>query len=229
MGRSAEVGGKARLRAHLPGGETITSVYDYQFVAGQRAGVRFELGVEADVPAILAQRPDMVVLATGATMYVPQWIPREIAEDGLVPDFHAALWELVRHTQKQPGTAVVYDMDHTEGTYAGIELLARLFDRTVVVTPRESITREVSVVARQGILRRYAHLPIEVVTLSEPVWSESFESGSLEVRNIYTDARRWIDDVAFLSYSTPRAPDIALAEPLRAAGLEVHRVGDART
>jgi len=229
MGRSAEVGGKARLRAFLPGGETITSVYDYQFVAAQRAGVRFELGIDADARAIAAKHPDIVVLATGATMYTPQWIPRDIADEGLVPDFHAALWELVRHTQKQPGTAVVYDMDHTEGTYAGIELLGQLFERTVVVTPRESITREVSVVARQGILRRYAHLPIEVMTLAEPVWSESFESGSLEVRNIYTDARRLIDDVAFLSYSTPRVPDKRLVEPLRAAGIEVHLVGDART
>ena len=227
MGRSGEVGGKARLRAHLPGGETITSVYDYQFVSAQRAGVRFELGVEADVPSILAHEPDVVVLATGATMYVPQWLPPDMAE--LVPDFHAALWDLVRYTQKQPGTAVVYDMDHTEGTYAGIELLGQLFDRTVVITPRESITREVSVVARQGILRRFAHLPIEVMTLSEPVWSESFESGSLEVRNIYTDARQYVDDVAFLSYSTPRVPDKQMTAALRDAGVEVQWVGDART
>ncbi|CAM3768560.1 NAD(P)-binding protein [Bordetella tumulicola] len=228
LGRSAEIGGKARLRAQLPGGETITSVYDYQFVAAQRAGVHFELGVEADLQTILAHRPDIVVLATGASMFVPQWIPRDIAEDGLIPDFHDALWELVRHTQKQPGTAVIYDMDHTEGTYAGIELLGRLFDRTVVVTPRESITREVSVVARQGILRRYAHLPIEGITLSEPVWSDAFESGALEIRNIYTDARQTIDDVAFLSYSTPRVPNKQLTDALRAAGLDVHLVGDAR-
>lgn len=229
LGRSSEVGGKARLRARLPGGETITSVYDYQFVQAQKAGVRFVLGVEADVDAIAALEPDTVVLATGASMYVPPWIPADIAQMQLVPDFHAALWDLVRHRSRQPGTAVVYDMDHTEGTYAGIELLGQLFERTVVLTPREGITREVSVVARQGILRRFSHLPIEVIASSEPVWSESFEAGELEYRDIYSDCRGTIANTAFLSFSTPRVPDIVLAGPLRAMGLDVRLVGDART
>ncbi|WP_295857633.1 NAD(P)-binding protein [uncultured Xylophilus sp.] len=229
LGRAGEVGGKARLRARLPGGETLTSVYDYQFVAAQKAGVRFELGVEADAAAILALRPDTVVLATGSAMYTPQWIPADVAAMGLVPDFHAALWDLVRHSGRQPGTAVVYDMDHTEGTYAGIELLGRTFDRTVVLTPREGIAREVSTVARQGILRRFSFLPIEVVPLAEPVWSESFEFGALEYRNVYSDRRATVEDVAFLSFSTPRVPDIALLQPLRDAGIDVRLVGDART
>ena len=229
LGRSSEVGGKARLRARLPGGETITSVYDYQFVQAQKAGVRFMLGAEADVDAIAALEPDIVVLATGASMYVPPWIPADIAQMQLVPDFHAALWDLVRHRSRQPGTAVVYDMDHTEGTYAGIELLGQLFERTVVLTPREGITREVSVVARQGILRRFSHLPIEVIASSEPVWSESFEAGELEYRDIYSDRRGTIANTVFLSFSTPRVPDIVLAGPLRAMGLDVRLVGDART
>lgn len=229
LGRASEVGGKARLRARLPGGETITSVYDYQFVQAQKWGVRFVLGAEADADAVAAWAPDIVVLATGAEMYVPQWIPPDIAQLRLVPDFQAALWELVRHRARQPGTAVVYDMDHTEGTYAGIELLGRLFERTVVLTPREGITREVSVVARQGILRRFSHLPIEVVASSEPVWSESFESGALEYRDIHSDRRATIADTAFLSFSTPRVPDVSLAAPLRARGFDVRLVGDART
>ena len=40
--------------------------------------------------------------------------------------------ELLRHRARQPGTAVVFDMDHTEGTYAVAELLHALFDRVVI-------------------------------------------------------------------------------------------------
>ena len=47
LGRSTEIGGAARWRALLPGGETITSIYDYQLVAAQRAGARLQLGVTA--------------------------------------------------------------------------------------------------------------------------------------------------------------------------------------
>ena len=35
-----------------------------------------------------------------------------------------------------------------------------------------------------------------------------------------------IADVAFVAYATPRLPEHALAAPLGAAGIEVHRVGD---
>jgi hypothetical protein len=35
-----------------------------------------------------------------------------------------------------------------------------------------------------------------------------------------------IPDVGFVAYSTPRVPEDALAEPLRAAGIEVHLIGD---
>ena len=37
-----------------------------------------------------------------------------------------------------------------------------------------------------------------------------------------------IEDLALLTYATPRVPDDALAAPLRAAGITVIAVGDAR-
>jgi NADPH-dependent 2,4-dienoyl-CoA reductase/sulfur reductase-like enzyme len=46
---SGEVGGKARLLATLPGGETITSIYDYQYAAALRAGAKFRLAHKASV------------------------------------------------------------------------------------------------------------------------------------------------------------------------------------
>ena len=44
-GRSSEVGGKTRLHALLPGGEALSSIYDYQHAAARReaAGVLVEL------------------------------------------------------------------------------------------------------------------------------------------------------------------------------------------
>jgi 2,4-dienoyl-CoA reductase-like NADH-dependent reductase (Old Yellow Enzyme family) len=221
---SAEVGGKARLRTHFPGGEEVSSVYDYQHAAALRAGVRFELGKRAGLDDVLALRPDVVVLATGATMAVPGWLPAEAR--GYVPDLRMAMANIVGITAHQPGTAVIYDMDHTDGTYAAAEHLRKLFDAVVVVTPRSSIASDVSLVARQGIERRMAEQGIEVRFLSEPRWSEACEDGCLEVANVYTGKAGLIRNLAFLAYSTPRAREDALAAPLRAAGIEVHLAGD---
>lgn len=228
FGRSAEVGGKAKLRALLPGGETITSTYDYQLAAAQRAGARFELGLMANIDDILALQPDAVILATGGTMHAPEWIPADILEAALVPDLQTAMEGVLKVTVRQPGAAVVYDMDHTEGTYAAVELLARLFERVVVITPRASIAQDVSLVTRQGIVRRLSELRVEIIVLTEPRWTERFEEGHLEYENVYNGDNGLIENVAFLSYATPRAANIELADSIRAAGIDMHLVGDCR-
>lgn len=228
FGRSAKVGGKAKLRALLPGGETITSTYDYQLAAAQRAGAHFELGLTANIDHILALKPDAVILATGGTMHAPEWIPADILEAALIKDLQTAMEDVLKVTVRQPGTAVVYDMDHTEGTYASVELLARLFERVVVITPRASIAQDVSLVTRQGIVRRLSGLRVEIIVLSEPRWTESFEEGHLEYENVYNRDCGLIENVAFLSYATPRAANIELENSIRAAGIDIHLVGDCR-
>jgi hypothetical protein len=226
LARAGTLGGKARLRTQLPGGEDSSSVYDYQIAASQRAAVRFEMGLDAGLDDVLRLEPDAVVLATGATMVPPPWLPPEVAREGLVPDLRTAMQDLVGLESRQAGTAVVFDMDHSEGTYAATERLAELFQRVVLITPRNSLADDTSLVTRQGIQRRLAILRVETVFLSEPVWSDAFERGEAAYRHVYSGQLSSIEDVVFLSYSTPRARNDALWLPLRDAGIEVHRVGD---
>jgi hypothetical protein len=228
LGASDAIGGKAWLREKLPGGATVSSIYDYQAVAARRAGTRFMLGRRATVADILALRPDAVILATGSTMIPPDWLPADVLAAGWVPDLRSAMPDILRHTGRQDGTVVVFDADHTEATYAAAEALRARFARAVIVTPRDTIATDVQMVTRQGILRRMAEQRIEVVTLSEPRWSDSCADGRLELVNIYNGDVRLIDDLALLTYATPRTPDDALTAPLRAAGVPVVAVGDAR-
>ena len=228
FGASGNIGGKAWLREKLPGGETVSSIYDYQTVAARRAGARIVLGQVVSAEHIIGLRPDTVILATGSTMIPPDWLPETVRQDGWVADLRSAMVEVLRHDGRQPGTAVLFDTDHTEGTYAAAEGLRMRFQRVVIVTPRDTIAADVPLVTRQGILRRMAEQRIEVVTLSEPRWSDACADGRLELVNVYNGDVRVIDDVALLTYATPRVPDDALVAPLRDAGITVIPVGDAR-
>ena len=228
FGASDHIGGKAWLRERLPGGETVSSIYDYQTVAARRAGARFVLGRAAAVEDVLASRPDVVILATGSTMIPPDWLPSSIQTEGWVPDLRAAMTEVLRHDTRQPGTAVLFDADHTEGTYAAAEALRARFDRIVIVTLRDTIATDVPMTNRQGILRRMAEQRIEVVVLSEPRWTDACAEGRLELVNVYNGDVRTIEDLALLTYATPRVPNDGLAGALRAAGVAVVAVGDAR-
>jgi 2,4-dienoyl-CoA reductase-like NADH-dependent reductase (Old Yellow Enzyme family) len=227
FGNSGEIGGKTRLRSLLPGGESILSISDYQTFAARKAGVKFELGMCATAADVLALRPDAVVLATGSTMISPKWLPRDAIET--VPDLRQAMSQVVGLTSRQAGTAVIFDMDHTEGTYAAAEFLHSRFARVVIVTPRDTIANDIAVVTRQGILRRLSEKRVEIVTLAEPRWSETFEQGKLQYANVYNGDIGIIDDVAFFAYATPRVPADGLVEPLRAAGVDVQVVGDCRS
>jgi hypothetical protein len=81
-------------------------------------------------------------------------------------------------------------------------------------------------VTHQGINRRLSAKGIEVMLLSQPLWSDAFENGELEIAHVYTGQKTVIRNVAFFAYSTPRAPEIALATPLRDAGIDVRLIGD---
>lgn len=228
FGASAELGGKTRLHAQLPGGESLSSVYDYQQVAARRAAVRFELGVQATPADVLALEPDTVLLATGSRLSFPESLPAIWSEEGLVPDLRSLVAELLDRTQRQRGTVLLYDHDHTEGTYAAAELLARLFERVVIVTPRERIAADVPLVTALGIHRRFARLGIEVRPFHQLSAESRLEDGIALLSNVYTGQLTEVEDVAVITYSTPRVPALELAAPLRAAGLEVKCIGDCR-
>lgn len=222
-------GGGTRLRALLPGGETITSIPDYQYPAALRAGAHFEFGIMATPGDVEATRPDAVVLATGAAMVAPGWLPAEIREEGFVHSLPEALVDLTMRRQAQPGTAVIYDMDHSDGVYAAAEFLNGIFEKVVIVTPRDGIAEDMWLVSRQGILRRLYQKRINVMRSSEPVWTTAFEQdGALECVNLYNGERSRVDDIAFLAYATPRAPRLSLLDPLRERDIPVHRIGDCR-
>jgi 2,4-dienoyl-CoA reductase-like NADH-dependent reductase (Old Yellow Enzyme family) len=228
FGASDRIGGKAHLREQLPGGETISSIYDYQTVAARRAGARFVLGRTVSANEIITMRPDTVILATGSSMIPPDWLPSIVQAEGWVPDLRSAMTEVLRHETRQPGTAVLFDADHTEGTYAAAEALRARFDHVVIVTPRDTIATDVAMTTRQGILRRMAEQRIEIIVLAEPRWTDACADGQLEIVNVYNGDIRALENVALITYATPRLPNDALAAPLRAAGIEVVAVGDAR-
>ena len=226
FGASERPGGKAYLHAQLPGGENVSSVYDYQEMAAAKAGATVHLGIRASVDDVLAFEPDVVVLACGATMLWPHGWPEEWRE--FVFDIREVSREMLERPEEIiDGTAVLWDQDHTLGTYAAAELLAQRFARLVVVTPRERLASDVGLVTRQGIYRRLYGMPnVEVVLLADIHAESALDEGRVSCRHVLNDSLREVGDLAMLTWSGSRAPNDQLAAPLRAEGLEVVCVGD---
>jgi hypothetical protein len=123
---------------------------------------------------------------------------------------------------------VLFDQDHTEGTYALAQVLRRLYERVVILTTRESIASDVPLVTRLGIHRRMVSLGIEIVPFAQPSEQCAFEEARIVYRNVHTGTLQTIDGVMLAVYSSPRAPRDRLLAPLRAAGLVVEPIGDCK-
>lgn len=220
-------GGKTRLHAQLPGGESLSSIYDYQILRAKEYGVRIEHGVRAGLHDCLALAPDAVVLAAGAIPLWPAYIPEALRDPDFFPDVRAlAATLLARPGARESGTAVLYDHDHTAFTYAMAELLQQRFARVVLATPRPGLAADEPLVNRLGIYRRLYRKGIDVRVLSEPLIDDALGDGIVRVRNVLDGRCDDITDLALLTHATPRVPDDALAAPLHERGIAVHRIGD---
>ena len=228
LGDHSVLGGKTRLHAQLPGGENLSSVYDYQYLMGKQLGVRFELGRHAALRDILSCSPDVVLLATGSRSSLPKWLPRDLSESGLIPSLRQSAEQLLSRAGHSKGRAVVVDQDHTEMTYAVAEKLTSHFDSVSIVTSRERIAHDVSLINRQGIYERLSQRRVELICNTEPSGVDRLEQGRLELRNVYSHEPFYLEDVSYLTHASSRIPNDELLQPLRNEGIEVWAIGDCK-
>ena len=215
-----EAGGKARLESLLPGRAEVAKVFEFQLARAREAGVAFESGAPATAEQIVAFRPDAVVLATGSSMRRPSLS----AESDAGTDAWRLVVGLGAAPGRRAGTAVLFDHDHGAGVYALADLLASVYDRLVLITPRTQLGRNVAYVGLLGVYRRLYRAKVEIVVAAVP---KRFAAREVAHANAFTGEERTIEDVALFVYATPRLADDRLAAPLRARGLDVRLAGDA--
>ena len=222
---SQAVGGQARRAALLPALDSLSSIYDYQYERALEHGVRFEMGRWVVAEDLRNLDIDEVVLATGATPHWPIELPGHLQESGAILDLPTLAENLPTH--RQSGTAVIWDLDPVPATYAMAQRLAELFEQVVILTPREQIASDCSVVMRQSALERMHRAQVKVLPLTRLRWHEELESQArLYYDSLYGGAAGVIEDLALLTYATPRRPRLELLNALQATGRPVHRVGD---
>lgn len=228
FGASEQPGGKTRVHALLPGGEGLSSIYDYQFLAARRHGVTLRLGERGTAAAVAALEPDAVVLATGSTPAWPSFLPSNWREEGLVPDLREAVRLLESQRGANNGTAVIWDEDHSVFTYDAAEYLMSRFQRVAILTSRERLASDEALVTRQGIYKRLFDKQAIILTSVKPVSAEGLENGNLTYENVYSGRTDVLREVSLLTYATARIPDISLAGELRELGYQPLLVGDCR-
>jgi 2,4-dienoyl-CoA reductase (NADPH2) len=215
--REDEPGGQARLAATVPSRAEFGDIVRNLVHACRRAGVELRCGASADVPAVLAERPDAVVVATGAEPARPYWAPPEAARVVDVVDV------LEGRAEPKDRVIVVDELGFHQATSVA-ELLADRGCSVAVVTPGMVVGQDLGVTldlehwnvraAAKGIEQRTDLVPM--------AWSP----GVLTVLHHPTGHNIELACDWVVLAVPPRPVEWLYFELHATAGVEVHRIGD---
>ena len=222
--RSSTLGGAmdwAGNYPHLPNMEMLRHQPTYHRKMMEKFGVKVRTGVEATAEMVLAEKPDVVVIATGAEAHLPAIDGLEAARKG---GFALTIDEVIaRDGAKSPGKSVII-WGAGEGAELAIELkraghTVKLLDGKGSYVPANYVGSRAMVIA--GVLA-YEAIAIETGQALTKIGADraTFMGADGTVQTLEADS---------LIICQGRKPVNGLAQELSGKGMIVHTVGDART
>jgi 2,4-dienoyl-CoA reductase-like NADH-dependent reductase (Old Yellow Enzyme family) len=218
--RRDSLGGRARLASRRRGRERWQLYVDWLRDEAVDAGADLRTGVEADAKTVLAERPDVVILATGSILRPDAVLPgrvRVLDVDALLEDAPAG-----------PGHAVVLDEDGGFLAPTAAEVLADRGYTVEIATNHPSVGALIDPTQLPFVLRRLA---CAGVTLTPNVEGVAAGDRTVTLRQIYSEGNEQRDGVDLIVMAGKRKSLTALGDELRAAdpSVPVIAVGDALT
>ncbi len=179
-------------------------------------GADVRLGVDVTLEQIIAEQPDLVVLASGATEYRAP-LEVEPGASNLVDG-----WEVLDGAEVE-GPVVVWEWGGDWSGFIAAEMLAVAGHKVRLVSGSAAFGEGMHQYQRNLYLGRLDDLGIELISHLEPL---RLGAGELLMRNVFSDRETTLFDLGTLVVVGGREPYFPLYEPLVEAGLKVERAGD---
>ncbi len=247
--RESAVGGQVNLAAKAPQREQMAGIIRWFDMETTRLGVERRLGVDATEAMILAENPDIVVLATGGASHMGQ-----VAGWGAASGLSVSAWDILSGRVAPAQNVLVYDSMSTHAGAGVADFLATRGSRVEIATPDVKIADDVGGTTFPIFYRRLYALD---VVMTPNVWlDEVYREGDhliAVLRNEYTEVQeeRVVDQVVIENGILPNdqlywalkdkslnhgqtdmetlfaaAPQPSLSQPLGGGRFLLFRVGD---
>jgi pyruvate/2-oxoglutarate dehydrogenase complex dihydrolipoamide dehydrogenase (E3) component len=179
-------------------------------------GVEVRLGVAADPDAVVAERPDAVVVATGAAEHRP-----DLHGEGVTA---ITAWEALADLDRAGERVVVHDWGNGWTGVDAAEALAAAGRSVRLVIASAAFGEGIHQYQRNLYLQRLDDAGVELVHHLRPV---ALRPGTVVFEHVFSGRERVLAGVDTLVVSAGRVPvdDVFLA--LAERGVDVVRVGDA--
>jgi len=213
----AELGGAVHLTARQPGREEMMQIASWLAEQAEAAGVHIRLNTPATVDRVRAERPDVVILATGARSHDPD-------PSGSSASLPIVAAEAVLGGQVATGKNVVV-IDHT-GQQVGCAVAELVADRgghAEVVSRQFHPAVDFGLTNTVSLYRRLFRKGVELTAHHD---LRDIRAGAVTLFNYYNQRERRLEGVDQVVMVTSPRPNDALLQPLRDAGFDVRAVGD---
>jgi dimethylglycine catabolism A len=199
--RNPSVGGQINLAAKAPQREQMAGIVRWFDLETKRLGADRRLGVEATPDMVVAEQPDIVVLATGGRNFTDQ-VAGWGAKDGL----SVSSWDILSEKVAPGKNVLVYDGISAHAGFGVADFLASRGSTVEIVTPDVKVSDDVGGTTFPIFYRRLYSLGI-IPTPNhwlDRVYAEGNQIIAV-LRNEYTDEleERAVDQVVVENGITP--------------------------
>ena len=145
---AAELGGQIRVAAGLARRREILGIVDWRVSQCEKHGVAIRTNTYADASDVLAEQPDIVVIATGG-------LPKtDFLDTGA--DLVTSSWDLLTGSAKVAETAIVYDDNGAHPGLSVAEFVANAGATLEIVTPERILGPDVGGTSYPAYFRAFA-------------------------------------------------------------------------
>ncbi|MGF6470444.1 FAD-dependent oxidoreductase [Paraburkholderia youngii] len=199
--KNDHVGGQIMLAAKAPQREQMAGIVRWFDMETKRLGVDRRLGVAADERTIMAEKPDIVVLATGGSAFTSQ-----VAAWGVDAGLAVSSWDVLAGKVEPGKNVLVYDGVSTHAGAGVADFIASRGGNVEIVTPDVKVADDVGGTTFPIFYRRlYAQGVIHTPNYwLDKVYEEDGKKIAV-IRNEYTEEQeeRAVDQVVIENGSTP--------------------------
>ncbi|HEY1943025.1 MAG TPA: NADH:flavin oxidoreductase [Roseiarcus sp.] len=132
---SSQPGGQVRLTARSHRRREMIGIIDWRMAQCQGAGVSFRFNTWADGASVLAERPDVVIVATGGAP------PTHVLKEG--DDLVVSAWDIISGDVKPGANVLIFDGAGDHAALQAAEVIAATGAKVEIMTPDRSFAPEV--------------------------------------------------------------------------------------
>jgi len=223
--KEKDLGGQVNLGAKLPGREEFGGFIRWYKIQLEKLGVKIVLGKEVTPEIVNDEKPDVVVVATGATSIrtgmqgftlkpITGWKSKNVV----------TVEDLLKGTVKAGENIIILD-DNGGIEPTGIaDLLTDSGSKVEILTRMPFVGRDLATNAHLPHI--YGRILSKGVTLTPNTFIKEITDSSVTAFNIYTGNERRIENVNTAVLVTGKEPNDKLYKQLKGTVKELYRAGD---